>query len=139
MAKTMGKKPSRNEQARMLALSKMGKSAYEIGKIMGRSHVTTMKYITSPIYTDPKFEQAVQTIKEKEILDLYALNTLAKARLHELAPKMNPIESIALMDRTFQQRRLIEGKSTENIMSLTKIIQEAHGEAKKQNITVESK
>ncbi|MFN0118177.1 MAG: hypothetical protein ACKVQC_07820, partial [Elusimicrobiota bacterium] len=38
-------------------------------------------------------------------------------RLHEHLDggKMRPIEVIAAMDRCFQQRRLLEGQSTENI------------------------
>jgi hypothetical protein len=40
---------------------------------------------------------------------------------------MTPIEAVATMDKSFQQRRLLEGKSTENIFSLRKIIEDAHG------------
>ena len=36
------------------------------------------------------------------------------------------IETIALVDRVFQQRRLLEGKSTENIGSITRLIHESH-------------
>jgi hypothetical protein len=43
-----------------------------------------------------------------------------------LAPRMNPIEAIALMDRSFQQRRLLEGNSTANISTISKIVLEAH-------------
>ena len=71
-------------------------------------------------------ESQIAEICEKEILDLTVLTVKARQRLHELAATMNPIEAIALMDRTFQQRRLLEGKSTSNIATLQKIIREAN-------------
>jgi hypothetical protein len=39
------------------------------------------------------------------------------------------LETIALVNRVFQQRRLLEGKSTENIGAITRIINEAHEES----------
>ncbi len=110
----------------MLALSQMGMSNYQVGMVMNRSPHTIKKYCESPLFTDPKFAKLIEEYKEKELIDLTSLTMVARARLHELAPTMNPIESIALMDRSFQQRRLLEGKSTENISSLRRIITEAH-------------
>ena len=59
----------------------------------------------------------VDLIKEREINDLYLLGAKARNRLHELVDegKTKTIETVALMDRSFQQRRLLEGKSTENM------------------------
>jgi len=37
--------------------------------------------------------------------------------------KSKMIETIALVDRTFQQRRLLEGQSTQNIATLSKLIE----------------
>lgn len=125
-SKRKGKKPSRKEQAEMKALAEVGHSAYAIAEILGRSKNTVAKYIKSPIFTDPKFKELVNEYKEKEILDLTSLNIEARARIHELIPEMTPIEAVATMDKSFQQRRLVEGNSTENIMSLAKIIREAH-------------
>jgi len=68
----------------------------------------------------------VTEIQAKEISDLVVLTVKARERLHDLASRMNPIEAIALMDRTFQQRRLLQGKSTENVATLVKIITEAN-------------
>lgn len=113
----------------MLALSQLGKKSYEIGALMGRSHNTVAKYIKQPVFTDAKFQKLVEEYKEKEILDLTVLNIEARARLHDLVPVMTPIESIALMDKSFQQRRLLEGRSTANISTLSRIIQEAHERA----------
>lgn len=98
---------------------------YEIGAIMQRAPNTVRKYLTSPMFTDDKFRALVEEYKQKEILDLTTLNIESRARLHDLVPVMTPIEAIALMDKSFTQRRLLEGKSTENIFSLRAIIVEA--------------
>lgn len=126
-SKKKGKQPTKREQAQMLALRGLGMGTYEVGQIMGRSPHTIRKYCESPMFTDPKFKALVEEYKEKELLDLTAMNISARARIHDLIPTMTPIEAIACMDKSFQQRRLIEGKSTENVFSLRKIISEAHG------------
>ena len=127
-----GKKLSKHEVAEVIALRDMGSSKNAIANRLGMSANTVDKYLESrEAYTDPKMEQKIAAIKEKEIWDLTVLNVRAKDRLHDLAATMNPIESIALMDRTFQQLRLLEGKSTANVATLTKIIQEAHEDEEK--------
>lgn len=125
-SKKKGKRPTKREVAQMVALKGLGKSTYEVGMAMGRSHHTIKRYCESPIFTDPKFAKMVEEYKSKELIDLTALNIEARARLHDLIPVMSPIEAVATMDKSFQQRRLVEGKSTENIFSLRKIIEDAH-------------
>lgn len=127
--KRKGKRLSKTEQANIVALRELGTSKYAIAKRTGCSPETINKYLEqAEAYSDPEMAAKIEKIKEKEILDLTILNVEAKQRLHQLAPTMNSIEAIALMDRTFQQRRLLEGKSTANIATLTKIIEEAHGD-----------
>jgi len=124
-----GKRLNKREQALIKASTELGKSGYQIEKETGISHTTVGKYLKDQeAYSNPKMKEMVAQIKEHEILDLTVLNVRAKQRLHDVAERLNPIEAIALMDRTFQQIRLLEGKSTTNIASLTKIIQEAHGD-----------
>ena len=125
--KRKGKPPSKREIAQMTALTQLGMGTYTVGQIMTRSPHTIRKYVTSEIFTDPKFQQLVEEYKSKELIDLTAMNISARARIHDLIPTMTPIEAIATMDKSFQQRRLLEGKSTENIFSLRKIIEDAHG------------
>ena len=62
----------------------------------------------------------VDIIKEKEIADLYLLGAKARNRLHELIDEGNTkaLETTAVMDRSFHLRRLLEGQSTENIVSV---------------------
>lgn len=126
-SKKKGKRPTKREQAQMLALAELGQGTYEIGAALGRSPHTVRRYINSPMFQDPKFAALIEEYKQKELLDLTTLNIEARGRLHDLMPAMTPIEACAVMDKSFQQRRLVEGKSTENIFSLRRIIEEAHG------------
>jgi len=125
-SKKKGKKPSKREIAQMTALTQLGMGTYEVGDIMGRSPTTVRKYVNSEMFTDPKFAKLVEEYKSKELIDLTALNITTRQRLHELVPTMTPLEACMVGDKAFQQRRLLEGKSTTNISTLSKIIQEAH-------------
>lgn len=122
-----GKKLNRREKAEVKALEQLGNTPYAIEKRTGIDHHTVAAYLRDQeAYNDPKMKDLIAEIVEKEIFDLTVLTVKARQRLHQLAPRMNPIEAIALMDRTFNQRRLIEGKSTQNIATLAKIIREAN-------------
>lgn len=115
------------EQAQIKALSQTGSTSYAIEQRTGISHHTISKYLEDEeAYADPGMKQLVAKILEHEIEDLVVLQTRARRRLHDIADRMNPIEAIALMDRTFNQRRILEGKSTQNISTLVKIITEAN-------------
>jgi len=121
--------PNKKELARMKALSDMGETPNAIANKIGRHHDTVQKYLQSAeVYADPDIQKMVMAIKNKEVDELYILGAKAKRNLHVLADggKMRPIENIAMLDRVFQQRRLLEGKSTENVANLTKIIELAH-------------
>ena len=122
-----GKKLSRREQAEMYALVGLGTANAEVERRSGIHPTTIDRYLKNrEAYCDARMEKKIEQIKEKEIWDLTVLNVRAKDRLHDLAESMNPIEAIALMDRSFQQIRLLEGKSTANISTMSKIIQEAN-------------
>ncbi|MBI3001857.1 MAG: helix-turn-helix domain-containing protein [Deltaproteobacteria bacterium] len=123
-----GTKPTKTELARMKAMHDLGLSPTAIAKKIGRSHNTVSKYLRSEVYNDPQISQLVERIKEKEVQDLYLLGGKARARLHELLDEGNTkvIETVALMDRSFQQRRLLEGNSTANIGLLSALVEAAH-------------
>jgi len=125
-------KPTKKQLARMKVLSDLGESATAIGKKLGKSHTTIGKYLRSDVFTDPGMKDLVERLREKELEDLHLLGAKGRQRLHELLDEGNSqmIPTIALVDRTFQQRRLLEGKSTANIASLTKIIEAAHKPSK---------
>jgi hypothetical protein len=125
-SKKKGKKLSKREVAQIVAMDQIGHGPYEIGALMGRAPNTIYKYLQSQMFTDPKFVAMVEEYKTHELVDLTAMNIEARARIRDLIPTMTPIEAIACMDKAFSQRRLLEGKSTENVFSLRKIISEAH-------------
>jgi hypothetical protein len=122
-----GKKPTKKELARMKAMNELGESPTSIADRMGRSHNTVIKYLESDVYNDPAIAEMVEKIKEKELEDLYLLGAKGRHRLHQLLDqgKSTMIPTIALVDRTFQQRRLLEGNSTQNIHTLSKFIESA--------------
>ena len=125
-----GKKPNKQELARMKALSDMGESNRSIARQLGKGHTTVKKYLNSDVFNDPDIDKMVERIKETEATDLYMLGVKARRNLHILADagKMRPIENIALMDRVFQQRRLLEGRSTMNVGLHTQLVLAAEAE-----------
>ena len=114
----------------MKALSDMGESNRSIARQMGKGHTTVKKYLNSDVFNDPDIDKMVERIKETEVADLYMLGVKARRNLHILADagKMRPIENIALMDRVFQQRRLLEGRSTMNVGIHTQLVLAAEAE-----------
>jgi len=121
------KKLNKKEIVDVLALKAMGNSNYAVSKRTGIDNHTVAKYLKDQdAYNQPDIQADIDRVMEGEINDLAVLTVKARQRLHDLAPKANMIESIALMDRTFQQRRLIQGKSTQNIATLARIIKEAN-------------
>jgi len=73
----------------------------------------------------PSIHELVEKIRKNELNDLYLLG--AKGGLHpdELLDEGDStmIPTIALVDRTFQQRRWLDGTNLGNINSLTAIIE----------------
>lgn len=132
-------KPKKTELAQFKALSDLGLSNNAIAKRTGRDNKTVKKYLESDAYNDPDIQEMVNRIKEKELSDLYLLGAKARHRLHELLDegKTKAIETTAIMDRTFQQRRLLENQSTQNISTrdlivhLNQEIKDARAELKK--------
>lgn len=124
-----GMKPTKKLLARMKAMNELGHGSTQIGKELEMSHNTVLKYLRDgEVFKDPDITEMVEMIKKKETDDLYLIGAKARRNLHTLLDegKMKAIENIAAMDRSFQQRRLLEGLSTENISQLTKIVQEGN-------------
>ncbi len=122
-----GKRPTRLELAKMKVMSDVGLTPTTIAGKLGKSHHTVIKYLQSDVYTDPSIGEIVERIKEKETQDLWLLGAKGRQRLHELLDegKSQMIPTIALVDRAFQQRRLLEGKSTINLGFKTTLIDAA--------------
>ncbi len=122
--------PDKKKIAEMVVLNDLGKSARQIGAQTGHSPTTVAKYLrASEVLDNPEVKKLVAKMREYEADNLMLLGGKAQARLHQKldANKMKPIELIALMDRSFNQRRLIEGKSTANVLTgaIVKIQREA--------------
>ncbi len=102
----------------MKVMSELGVSPTAIAGKMGKSHHTIQKYLKSDVFTDPTIKAIVEKIRDTELNDLYLLGAKGRQRLHELLDsekEVQMIPTIALVDRTFQQRRLLEGRSTVNL------------------------
>jgi len=126
------RKPTKLELARFKAMADLGLTPNAIGKHVGRDPKTVRSYLQSPVYdTDADLQEMIDQIKARELEDLYLLGAKGRKRLHDLLDqgKTKMIETIALVDRTFQQRRLLEGGSTANVNILAKIVEQAHREA----------
>jgi len=110
----------------MKVMNEFGLSPTNIANRMGKGHATVIKYLQSDCYNDPGIKELVNKIREAETNDLYLLGAKGRSRLHELLDegKSQMIPTIALVDRMFQQRRLLEGKSTDNVShKLTHILE----------------
>ena len=118
----------------MKVMRDLGHSPTAIAEKLGRSHNTVIKYLNSEVYNDPTISVIVEKIKENEVNDLYVLGAKGRKRLHELVDKGDSkmIETIALVDRVFQQRRLLAGESTANISGITRLINESHEQSLKE-------
>lgn len=110
-----GTRPNKKELARMKVLADLGEAPTAIANRMNRSHHTIIKYLAEYDFSDPQVKVLIEKIKDRELNDLYLLGAKARNRLHTLLDEGNTktIETVALMDRAFQQRRLLEGQSTE--------------------------
>ncbi len=114
--------PTKTELANFKVLEEEGLSPNAIGKVAGRDPKTVRKWLQSDVYqNDPNVRELVEKIREKESEDLVLLGAKARERLHELIPKETKlIPLVALMDRSFQQVRLLQGKSNVNLDLLQK-------------------
>jgi len=110
-------KPTKKELAQFKVMSDMGLTPNAIATQTGRDGKTVRKYLQSDVYdNNPEIQQMINTIKKNETDDLYLIGAKARKRIHELLDggETKVIETVAVMDRSFQQRRLLEGQSTVN-------------------------
>lgn len=103
-------------------LLKLNLSGKETAKRMSICEATLYRYL---VYLKRQ-ELVVKDIDSTELIDLTLLGAKARKKLSEKIEDMKPIELIALVDRTFQQKRLMQGKSTANVSVLANIIAEAN-------------
>ena len=123
------RQPNKHELAQFKVLADIGTSPHAIGRQTGRDPKTVRKWLQSEVYqTDQELGELIGLLKKKELDDLYLLGAKGRQRLHELlnSGKSRMIETIALVDRTFQQRRLLQGGSTSNLAILDRVLERVH-------------
>ncbi len=125
-----GKKKLKINPKKLKSLLKLKLTGTEIAKRLDVSEATLYRHLR---YLKQQASQ-VKVIDNTEITDLALLGAKARYKLSEKIETMKPIELIALIDRTFQQRRLLQGKSTANVSVLANIIAEAHKQLKAENL-----
>jgi len=111
------KRVNKKELAIMGVMYSSGESLRSIGRTLSRNHKTIAHHLKSSKMNDPEVKELISVLKVREADDLVLLCGKARMRLHELLDggKTKVIETTAVMDRSFQQRRLLEGASTHNI------------------------
>ncbi|MBZ0221262.1 MAG: hypothetical protein K8I01_12625 [Candidatus Methylomirabilis sp.] len=115
-------KPTKPDIAKFKVMKDMGLTPNAIGKRTGFDSKTVRAYLSSEVYADPDIQQMIELIKGKELNDLHLIGGKARAVLNGYLDSVmrgekepNPVAIVAIQDRSFQQRRLLEGLSTENI------------------------
>lgn len=115
-------KPARPDIAKFKVMKDMGLTPNAIGKRTGFDAKTVRAYLSSEVYADPGIQRMIELIKGKELDDLRLIGGKARAVLNGYLDSVmrgdkepNPVAIVAIQDRSFQQRRLLEGLSTENI------------------------
>ena len=110
-------RPKLSEIAAAKALVSTGMSATAVGEALGRDHKTIQRWLASSAVSTPEIEELVQNIKGREMIHLRLLIDKALNHLHVLLDQggMRAIETMAVADRCFNMRRLLEGSSTHNI------------------------
>jgi len=109
--------PKKGELATFKAMNDMGLTPHAIGRLVGRDPKTVKKYLALDIFDDPELKKLIERIKETELQDLHLIGAKARHRIHQLLDggKTGLIETTAILDRSFQQKQLLQGAATENI------------------------
>lgn len=115
-------KPNKKELSQFKVMSGLGLTPNAIGVKTGRDPKTVRKWLKSDVYQDPEIQQMIDTIKGKELEQLTLIGGKARTILDKYLndclegnKEPNPISVTAILDRTFQQKRLLENKSTDNL------------------------
>lgn len=138
-------KATPKEIAKMKVMRERKESYPLIAKKTGFHINTVRKYLRGDVHLIPEVEKLAAEIRTKEMADLELLGGKLRNHLHTLVDKgdMKPIETIAGIDRTFQQRRLLEGKATQifdigNFISMEEELNFLLKELKNSNTPIET-
>ncbi|MFA5975957.1 MAG: hypothetical protein WC859_07300 [Elusimicrobiota bacterium] len=124
---------TKTEKAHAVALRDSQLTPNASARRMKRDPKTIRNFLQTDEVNDPEIQMIVAQIKERELSDLFLIGYKARRNLHKRFDESSPtvIESTAVMDRSFQQRQLLEGRPT-NILALdlARQIQDAIAESK---------
>ena len=132
MSKARSRRVNNKQLAQMKVLNEMGVSPTSIAKKLNLSHHTTLLYLRekTELFNDPEVIKLIKIIKERELDELFLIGKKSRAVIDaylddclEGTKQPNPVAIVAIQDRSFQQRRLLEGVSTDNIAIHMKFMQ----------------
>lgn len=112
----------KRELATMKVLAEMGETPSAIAKQIGKSHHTTICYLKekTEVFNDPEVKKLIEVIKQKELDELCLIGKKSRTVLNNYLDdclagekQPNPIAIVAIQDRSFQQRRLLENEATQ--------------------------
>jgi len=109
---------TKEEIALMNVMDDRGSPVSIIAEELDRNYTTVTRVLKNTKYlSDPKIQKMIATMQQDEAEDLALIGIKGRQRMHKLLDDeaTNPIETTAMVDRVFQQRRLLEDKSTANI------------------------
>lgn len=126
-------RPTKPQLAKLKALTDMGQTPTAAAKVVGIDHHTALSYIRdrAAVFEDREIKAMINRLKQAELDQLTTITGKARLILDQYLDDVmagereaNPISVTAILDRTFQQRRLVEGASTVNV-SLRSVAEQA--------------
>lgn len=125
-------RPKKTDVARFKAMQDLGMSNFAIGRQLGFDAKTIKHHLDSMDFSDPELRAMIEKIKDAEINQLHVIGQRAREILLgylsdviEGKREPNIISVIAALDRTFQQRQLLTGKSTMNVSVFARVVEAA--------------
>jgi len=90
------------------------RSNREIGRTVGIDHHAVARYLNHPLLNDPDVQRQLAHHRKNEIVATDFLIAKGRQRLIEYLDQevVQPIPVLAIVDRSFQQRQLLEAKPT---------------------------
>ena len=116
-----GKRLNKKELAFAKVMTELGHTPSAVAKVLGRSHHTIIVHLQQTC-DDPEVSKMVELIKRSELQELQTIGWKSRTILNDYLDRIilgekeaNPISVTAILDRTFQQKRLLEGSATQRI------------------------
>jgi hypothetical protein len=115
-------RPTKKDQAKIKVLHDGGMSFNATGNATGFDPKTCQSVLARTDFNTPEMKDLIDKLKAREESELRLIGGKARAILDQYLNSVlrgdkspNPVAIVCIQDRSFQQRRLLEGQSTENI------------------------